>query len=824
MTTLINDIKHGIRMLAKNPVFSLAVILIIGLGVGANTAIFNALDQVALRSLPVKNPKELVNIQYQYHDQKGRLVTDGITHYPIYAAYRDQSDVFSDVIAFAYGDVKLHSEQGVQTIKELGVSGNYFTMLGIRPALGRLFNTAQEPDTVAHSTVVISHAFWQKHFDGKPDAVGKQLILDEQILTIVGVTPASFRGTMVGWSPEVYLTAGMQAQLWDMELHGSRGTWLLLMARLKPGITRVQAQTSLRILARHLKANGLYAHEPVINSGHHGWMSWETMDLPVPLSLFLTVALFILLIAVVNIANIQLSRGATRQKEMAIRQALGAGRWQVIRQLLIESLLLALAGSVFALVLAVGLDRILCVLLGRIGSSTLIPGLNLRVLFFGLTIALCAGFIFGLAPAFQILRQNITPALKESSNWVVLPTGSWNPHYLLAMLQMAMAVMVLTCAGLFVRSIFFLSRIDPGYDTTKLVSVTFDGFWRLNNRPDLRQFYYKLHERVKDLPGVEASCLANLVPLSEAGAMRGVTHIDGVEIPENERRSWWYGAVSPDYFKVLNMPLINGRLLTNRDNLAAPRVMVINDIMAQTYWPNDDPLGKVITYAGKNPIQVIIVGVVKATKMRSIVEGKRPIAYWPLSQTPQFTPSLLLRTTGDPRPYIQLVRQEVVDLGPGEVCHIRTVADRVSTLLAPQRTISHILNVFALAALLLCMIGIYSVMAYGVKQHTREIGIRMALGAEKRHVIKAVVLKGGLISATGIGLGLGLSLVMIRLLEIFLPGLQRWNKFMLHSVNIWSPGSFIVISLLVMAIALVACYIPARRAAKIDPMEALRCE
>jgi len=620
--------------------------------------------------------------------------------------------------------------------------------------------------------------------------------------------------------------------MWDMDLHGTQGTWLYCMGRLKPDVTPDQAQACLRGLAQHLKQSGLNnIHEQVlINPGHHGWMAWEAMDLPRPLTLFLVVALFILLIATVNIANLQLSQAVTRQKEIAIRQALGAGRWQIIRQLLTESLVLATLGGIFGIILAVGLDRGLCALLEQLGSGTMTPGLHPQVLSFGLAIALGTGFLFGLAPAMVVLRQNVSPVLKESSHLLVLPGGRFNPHHLLAMFQISIAIVVLTCAGLFVRSMMALNRIDPGYDTTKLVSASFDGFWRLDNRPDLRQFYDNLHERAKNLPGVEACCLANLVPLSEAGAMRGVTHINGVEIPKEQRSSWWYGAVTPEYFKTLNMPLLKGRLLNDHDTLASPRVMVINDIMAQAHWPNEDPLGKVITYRGSpnrgepSSFNVTIVGIVKATKMRSIIEGDRPIAYWPLAQIPRFTPSLLLRTKGDPTPYIKLVKQEIATLGPSEVCHVQTVADRVDRLLAPQRTITRILNIFALAGLLLCTLGIYSVMAYSTQQRTREIGIRMALGAEKRHIVQNVLRKGGLIATIGLATGLGLSIIMIRLLEIALPGLQRWDKFMLHSINLWSPGFFIVTIIAVLAIALLACYVPARRAAKIDPMEALRYE
>jgi predicted permease len=821
MTTFFNDVKFSLRMLMKNRGFTVTVILTVGLGVGANTAIYNVLDQVALRSLPVDNPDELVSVQYQCQGQSG---TEGITNYPIYEAYRGQSDIMSDVIGFGYGDARLHTEMGVQTIKELGVTGNYFSVLGLQPALGRLFNAEQEPDTGTHPVVVISHQFWQQRFAGKKDVIGKQLLIEGQFVTIIGVTPKAFQGTVVGWAPDVYVSTGLQARMWKMELHNSTSTWVFVLARLKPGITRKQAEASLSALNIQLREKGLInTHKRIlVVDGSRGWVAWEAKYLPRPLSLFMVVALFVLVIASVNIANIQLLRAADRQKEIAIRQALGAGRWLVIRQLLIESLLLALAGGFCGIVLALWLDRILGALIARIGQVTMAPGLNARVLFFGLGISLFTGLVFGLAPVFQILRRSVTLALKESSSCVNLPTGRWNPHYLFAVIQVAMAVTVLICTGLFVQSMLALNRIDPGYDTKKLLGVSVKYSWRLGDRPDLRQFYTSLYERVNHLPGVEASCLADLVPLSEAGSGHAVTHIDGIEIPEDEQFSWRYGAVGPDYFKVLNMPLLKGRLLTERDDVHAPKVMVINDVLAHKYWPNEDPLGKVITFRGD--LNVTIVGLVRAIKMRSILEGQRPIAYWPLAQKPRTTPSLLIRTTGSPLPYIAIIRKEVAILGPQEVCQIRTVADRVADLFYPQWAITTILNLFGLVGLLLCVMGLYSVMAYGVKQRTRDIGIRMALGAQGHHVIKSVLFKGGMISLVGIGLGLGQSLVVIRLMEILLPGLQKWNQFMLHGIDLWAPSTFIVMPLLVICTALLACYIPARRAARIDPMEALRYE
>ena len=840
MATLWQDVRYGLRMLGRSPGFAAVVLLVVGLGIGANTALFNALDQVYLRPLPVQKPHELVSVQFRYRHGAWETVGSGFSH-PTYEAYRDGSQVFADLVAFTgTNGMGLRLGNEAKRIEGVGVSVNYFSCLGVRPALGRLWMPGPEQgDEAVDPVAVISHRLWRREFGGQADAVGKQIVLNDRVLTIIGVAPAGFTGTIVGQVPDVYLPLAVYAD--DQALHDSEYRWVNLLGRLKPGVDRAQAQAALQVLDAQI--NPPKPGEPEITAlvfdGSRGYVPKNAQVAVYPLGLFLGMAVLVFVIACVNIANLQLARAATRHKEIAVRQALGAGRRRVLRQLLVENVLLALAGGACGILLAVCLGHWICAVLTRIASATPLPsdqlnltgGLHLRMLLFALGISLTAGIAFGLAPALALLRRDVVVALKESAGCADLPARRWNPHSLLVVGQIALSLVVMAFSVLCLRSLIGLHHTDPGYDTRQILVARLDLDGWLLDRPDLCRSMADLQERVSRLPGVASASLAVCPPVSETSGGRNVIDIEGAEVPLKGEINWRVNVVGPGYFQTLGQALLAGRVFTARDGPEAPKVIVINEVMAKQYWPSQNPIGKRVRFfvgEGEDADVREVVGVVKGVKLRSILEEPAPIAYLALDQQTskkwKATPVLLVRTQGDPHAVIPTIRQEAVALGVPAALDIRTVAERISGLLRTQQLLAAILNLFGFVGLLLSATGIYAVMAYAVRQRTREIGIRIALGARGQDVVVPVLLRGTVLLIIGLGLGVGLSLAGTRLLASRLWQIREWDRYFLQGITTWDPVTYAGTILVIVAVTLTACYLPARRAARVDPMVALRCE
>jgi predicted permease len=836
MGALWQDVRYGLRMLARSPGFTALVVAILAVGIGANTALFNALDQVYARPLPVRKPGELVSVQCHLRLGLADRVFETMVpefDYSTYEVFRDRPGVFSGLVAFGgNGTRTLCVDDRVSQVQCVPVSANYFAVLGIRPALGRFIAPEYESSDTAYSPVaVISHSLWRRGFRGEADVVGRSIVLGDKALTVIGVAPPGFTGTEIGRTTDIYVPLSTFAQA--AELRGSQNRWLYFLGRLERGVSWEQAQAVLQALMPGEKDTGPDA--PVFTmcvfDGSQGYVSQDARTTSYPLGLFLGMAALVLVIACANIANLQLTRAVTRQKEIAVRQALGAGRRRVLRQLLIENLLLAAIGGVLGVLLAVGLDRVICAMLPRvIGGDTppellihLVPGLPLRTLLFAGAISLATGVGFGLAPAMGLIRRDVVPVLKSLSEYSQQPARRWNLHSILVVGQISVAVLVTVGSGLCLRNLIGLRTMDTGYDASNIVVV--DDVWDGPPvfRPEVRRLMVGLQERVDALPSVVSTSLSSNAPLNEGGWKTTVAYIEDAGDRSDKQSSWHLGIVSPGHFQTLGQTVLAGRGFTVHDGPNAAKVMVVNEAMAKQYWPNQDPVGKHVQFVKWQELREI-VGVVKTVKFRSLIEGTRPVAYLPLAQVSDCAPYLLIRVGGNPGSLVEPIRKIAAELDPTIICSVGTVADQVSQLLLPQRMLTVILNSFALVGLLLAAAGIYAVMAYSVRRRIREIGIRIALGAREKDVVTPVLFRGAVLLSFGLTLGIGGSLVGGWILIHKMDRVREWDHYFLQGVSTWDPLTYVAAALVVAVVALIACYIPARRAAKVDPMVALRCE
>jgi putative ABC transport system permease protein len=811
MQTLWQDLRYGARMLWKRPGFTVVVSLTLALGIGANTAIFGVVDRLLVRLLPVNEPARLVNLIGR--DEKGK--SDTSFSYPDYKDYRDQNEVFDGLLAYSETAMNLNEDGQPERVMGVLVSGNYFDALGVTPALGRAFLPEEDLTPGAHPVAVVSYGLWRRRFGADPKLVGRAITLNTHSFTVIGVAPAEFHGVRRGLSPDVYVPIQMIMQAWPArrpdDLNNRNFSWLNLMGRLKPGVTREHAQTAMsalssRIMQVHPNTWPLIALE----DGSQG-ETGEISDLRTPLKLLMATVALVLLIACVNVANLSLAKAQTRGREMAVRLAVGASRYRLIRQLLTESLLLSLVGGLLGLFLAVWLTDLLAAFSPPAGGSTpplLDARLDWRVLAFAVTLSLVTGLLFGLAPAWRASKPNLTVALKEETG--AAGAGRIRGRGALISAQIALSLVVLVCAGLCVRSLLALQRIDAGFETAKVLVMGLDLSLNGYKEEQGGQFYANLLERVSALPGVEAASLARIVPLTGSG-MRNSVGIEGYTPADDKPINFDMNIVGPRYCATMKLPLVAGREFTANDNAAAPPVVIINEAAARTYWPNQNPLGKRLII-GAQPAEII--GVTGASRYRSLTQAFRPGMLLPSAQNYFPDLSLHLRSAGDPASLIESARRELRALDQQlPVTNIRTLEEQRRNSLYSERVTALLLSAFGALALLLAALGIYGVMAYAVAQRTREFGIRMALGARAGDVLRLMLRQGAWLIITGVALGLAGAFAATRLIRSFL-----------YQVNATDPMAFVSAALLLTAVALLACYIPARRATKVDPMVALRCE
>jgi predicted permease len=825
---MFQDLRYGARMLAQGRGFTVAAVLCLALGIGANTAIFSLASAVLWRPLPVERPGQLVEII------RGDGMSGNTLSHPDYLAISERNDTLaglaiSSFIGLSFG----HGGQSQMITGEL-VSGNYFDVLGAQPALGRAFLPEEDRAPGTHPVVVVSHDLWQSQFSGDPQLVGKTIRLNNQLYTVVGIAPAGFRGANAPfgaavWIPAMMIEATMTVRQSPPPLN-DRGHEFAAIGRLKPGVSLDHAQAQLETLNRQLELADPLPEARRRANDDRSLKLVRSQGLIVPFrrmankatELLSVVVGLVLLIACANVANLLLARAAARRKEIAVRLALGAGRMRLILQLLTESFLLALLGAVAGLLIAFWINQALMALEPPVPAAwnfQIDLRLDAAALGFAVLLTLVTALIFGLAPALQASKPDLVPALKDEA-----PTTAPGSRYLrwlslrntLVVAQVAVSLVLLVGAGLFIRSLQHVQRLDLGFKTEDRLALTLDPAKQGYDEARTREFVAQAVERLNAAPGIERVSAANFLPL-DVLRLGARIEVEGRPTPPDAQPTFGTDqVVGLNYLRAMGTRLVRGRDFTTQDTAGAPRVAMINEWMARHLFPNENPLGKRLRIsapfaqlADAPPCE--IVGVVEDVTF-NLGERSGPVAYRPLAQNAFRSITLVVHTKGDPKAQIAAMRsavQAIDDNLPAQ--EIKTLEEIVSLQFWPARMLAGLLVVLGSAGLLLASVGVYGVMSYSVARRTSEIGVRMAMGAQSRDVVKLIVGQGLGLALAGAAIGLALSVMATR----FLSGL-------LYGVSATDPATFAGVGLFLIGVALLACYLPARRATKVDPLAALR--
>jgi len=815
METLINDIRFGIRSLIKRPSFTSIAVITLALGIGANTAIFSVVNATLLRPLPFKDPERIV-MMWGYLPKLAQTSDRLPSSAGNYLGLVKQTQTLQELAAFRQWSWQLTHAGDPEQLQGVRVSANFFEALGAGPALGQTFTPEQDQEGAA-PVAIISHRFWQREFAADRKVLGKNLTLDGHTVTIVGVMPRDFEfpggANMVpGLQFATRNDIWMPLRMTDQERNNQGSLNLAVIGRLKPGITINQAENELRTIETSL---------PLGTIGY-------TVNL-VPLQkqmvgnirrlllVLLATVVFVLLIACANVANLLLARASSRQKEMAIRGALGARRFRIIRQLLTESMLLALLGGLLGSLLAIWGTPLLVSLIPDKVPRIHEISVDLRVLGFALMISIITGIVFGLTPALQASRIDLNQSLKESARGT---TGGLRQNRLRAFLivsEVSLAVVLMIGASLLTKSFVRLLDVKPGFDPshtlTMEVSLPTLPPSKYANDEEQAAFFQQVLERLNHSPGVTAAGAVLSLPLTGAEESTDIFIEGRPKSTADQRPNADYTIVTPRFFETLRIPLLRGRQFTDLDRRDAPGVIIINDALAQRYWPNEDPLGKRLTVGfEKQPRE--IVGIVATIKQTTLSAGTRPAMYLPHLQRPTGGMSIVIRTNGDPMSLGNVARTEIHAVDPAiPVTNVRTMDEIFSASVAQQRFSMLLVGVFGALALALAAIGIYGVMGYAVTQRKHEIAVRMALGAKTNQVLKLILKDGLVLASLGVVIGLAGAFALTRLMSS-----------LLFEVKPTDAQTFIAVSALLIFVALLACFVPARRASKVDPLIALRSE
>jgi predicted permease len=822
LEVFMQDLRYGLRMLRKNPGFTAVAVLSLALGIGANTTIFTVVNAILLNALPVRDLPRLVEMDTV--DRK-LLVTQARAEklgmsFPNFQDYRRDNQVFTDLAAFMPATVTWSGGAEPREIQGELVSANYFDALGLRPAHGRFFMPDEDTKPNGNDVAVLSYALWANKLGSNPGIVGKPLIFNARPYTVIGIAPRGFRGTITFFSAEqVWIPTSMKDQVLGGKakdfFNERRFLGVGTFGRLKPGLEMSAAEASLKTMAIHLETEF-----PKDNAGRSVALS-PLSDAAVGVNDHQRIALagammmgvvgLVLLIACANLANLLLAQGARRQKEISLRAALGAGRTRIVRQMLTESLLLSLAGGVVGLAFAYAGRSILWSFRPQfIDDSGIDLALDSHVLLFTLGVAILTGFIFGLVPAVKASRPDLMETLKSGGRG---GTMGWRRDPLRSLLvigEMALALITLVGAGLFLHSLQNAQKTELGFESKDLLTMNFDLGALHYEEGRGQQFYRAAIEMVKNSPGVASVSIASNQPIG-GGFSRTVFPEGQDEASGNRGTLTVVDDVTPDHFATLRIPVTRGRSFNDGDRMETAPVAIVSEAMAKLHWPNEDAIGKRFHFIGDKTLREI-VGVTANLVISEVGEEPQPIVFLPMTQDYVPAATLHVRTTGNPESVVATARAALQSLDPNlAVTNVFTIEQILSQALWPPRMGGLLLALFGALALVLSAVGVYGVLSYSVNQQTREIGLRMALGAQRGDVMRLILRQGLRLTIVGLGLGILVALALMRVLVS-----------LLFDVRAYDPSTYTAVTLLLTAVALLACYIPARRAMRVDPMVALR--
>ena len=825
MQTLWQDLRYALRTYIKAPGFTLIAVLSIALGIGANASIFTLVNAVLFKPMPVPHPEQLVAL---YTTEPNSKYPSQFS-YPDYRDYRDQNEVFSDLFLHNGIPVSLkNSDDKAELIWGELVSGNYFTGLGVTPATGRTLTPDDDRPLAGNPVAVLSHDFWRRRFGADPSVVGRAVRLNSHNFTVIGVARQGFSGTRFGgFIPDLWVPVSMHKEIVaDSEgwLENRASHSFNVNGRLKPGVTIEQATAAMNTHAKQLAAayprTNANISVGMVPGGNKVQPALTLLGyIPIVAALMMGIVGLVLLIACANVANLLLTRASARRREIAIRLALGAGRGRLVRQLLTESVLLSLLGGGLGLLLAQWFNQLVPLANPTLDFATIDFNYDLaldhRVLWFTLALSSFTGIVFGILPSLQASRTDLVAALKGGDAPVLISgMRRLSTRNLLVVAQVALSLILLITAGLFVKSTRNVQNMNPGFETKNIMLASVDADLRGYDQAKGRRFFKQIVERLRALPGVEAASIGGPLPLDSYSEGASLTIEGYVPRYENERFNVDYSIVGHDYFQAMQTTIVEGRSFTEHDDQNAPRVVIVNETLARRFWPGESPIGKRLQLGDAQSPFLTVVGVAQDGKY--ILFGEPPTEYLfvPHSQNYTGKMTLIARTSVQPESVAEAMRQEVARIDSElPVYGAKTMPMFLDRILAGPKSLAALATIFGLVALMMAAVGLYGVMSYSVARRTREIGIRLALGAGSVTVLRLVLLEGMILSGVGVGIGIVTATVVSSLLESFLYGISTTDVL-----------TYLTISLFLLLVAMVASYIPARRATRIDPMAALRIE